>query len=165
MAAPFFCAGTQGIDGFFHMGCQGIRVRELGTKSGKDLLTVPRPTRAWYESKKSLVSRTNRMSELGTKSGKYLPFVPRPTGAWYESKKNMFFRTNRVSELGTKPGKDLLTVPRLTETWYESSETCMTGTMCHVGAAKIIKKAAAPGAGLARIILLARPAADGRLLL
>ncbi|MCR5465830.1 MAG: hypothetical protein K6F11_03165 [Lachnospiraceae bacterium] len=31
--------------------------------------------------------------------------------------------------------------------------------------AKIIKKAAAPGAGLARIILLARLAADGRLLL
>lgn len=27
MAAPSFGAGTQGIDGFFHMGCQGIRVR------------------------------------------------------------------------------------------------------------------------------------------
>jgi hypothetical protein len=42
---------------------------------------------------------------------------------------------------------------------------CQEKYKSHVGAAKIIKKAAAPGAGLARIILLARPAADGRLLL
>ena len=42
---------------------------------------------------------------------------------------------------------------------------CQEKDKGHVGAAKIIKKAAAPGAGLARIILLARPAADGRLLL
>ena len=37
MAAPFFCAGTQGIDGFFHMGCQGIRGRAaIGSMSPKE---------------------------------------------------------------------------------------------------------------------------------